>query len=248
LAGHNKWSKIKRKKGVNDARRGKLFTKIIREITVASREGGGDAEFNPRLRLAISQAREAEMPQENIDRAIRRGTGEEEGVVYEEISFEGYGPGGVALYIACLTDNNNRAVADVRHILGRFEGSLGTDGSVKWQFDRKGQVYISAEKHTEDEVFDAAIEGGAEDVSSDGEEHVVSSTVSDFHAVQKALEEAGIETEKAELAWLPKNEVRVEGADAEKLVQLIEALEDSDEVQNVYSNADIDEAVLAEAI
>jgi len=248
VAGHNKWSKIKRKKSVNDARRGKLFTKIIREITVAAREGGGDPEFNPRLRLAISQARDAEMPQENIDRAIRRGTGEEEGVVYEETSFEAYGPGGVALFIECLTDNNNRAVAEVRHILGNFEGSLGTDGSVKWQFDHKGQVYISAEKHSEDEVFEAAIEGGAEDVTSDGEEHVVTATVNDFHAVQKALEDAGIESEKAELAWLPKNEIRVEGADAEELVKLIEALEDSDEVQNVYSNADIDEAVLAEAM
>ena len=242
MAGHNKWSKIKRKKSVNDARRGKLFTKIIREITVASREGGGDPEFNPRLRLAISQARDAEMPQENIDRAIRRGTGEEEGVVYEEISFEGYGPNGVALFIECLTDNNNRAVADVRHILTKF------DGSVKWQFEHRGQIYISAEKHSEDEVFEAAIEGGAEDVSSDADEHVVTTSVSGFHQVQAAMKEAGIETEKAELAWLPKNEIRVEGADAEKLIKLIEALEDSDEVQNVYSNADIDEAVLAEAM
>jgi YebC/PmpR family DNA-binding regulatory protein len=248
MSGHSKWSTIKRKKGANDARRGKIFTKIIREITVAAREGGGEPDFNPRLRLAVSHARENGMPQDNVERAIKKGTGEIEGVVYEEVSYEGYGPGGVALYIECLTDNLNRAVADVRHILSKNDGSLGTAGSVAWQFDRKGQIYVSAEKHSEDEVFEAAIEGGADDVSSEGEEHLVTAEIANFQGVQEALTAAGIEFERAELAWIPQNEIKVAGSDAEKLLQLVDALEDSDEVQNVYSNADIDDAVIADAM
>jgi YebC/PmpR family DNA-binding regulatory protein len=248
VAGHNKWSKIKRKKGVNDAKRGALFTKLIREITVAAREGGGSVDFNARLRLAVDTAKAASMPQENIERAIKKGTGELEGVNYEETTYEGYGPGGVALFIECLTDNTNRTVADVRHALTKSDGSLGTDGSVAWQFDRKGQFVIDASRYDEDAVFEAAIESGAEDVTGDGEEFVVTTELSDFSAVQEGLKEAGIEVTSAELTRIPKNEVAVGGKDAEKLLKLMDMLEDLDDVQKVHSNADIDEAVLAEAM
>ena len=248
MAGHNKWSKIKRKKGVNDAKRGALFTKLIREITVAAREGGGSVDFNARLRLAVDTAKAASMPAENIDRAIKKGTGELEGVNYEEVTYEGYGPGGVALYIECLTDNTNRTVADIRHALTKQDGSLGTDGSVAWQFDRKGQIVVDATKYTEEAVFEAAIEAGAEDIVGDGEEFVVTTEVSDFSAVEDALKGAGIEVASAELTRIPKNEVAVAGKDAEKLLKLLDMLDDLDDVQKVHSNADIDEAVLAEAM
>ncbi len=248
MAGHNKWSKIKRKKGVNDARRGALFTKLIREITVAAREGGGSVDFNARLRLAVDTAKAASMPQDNIERAIKKGTGELEGVAYEEATYEGYGPGGVALFIECLTDNTNRTVADVRHALNKHDGSLGTDGSVAWQFDRKGQLVIDAAAYDEEAVFEAAIESGAEDVASDGDEFVITTELADFGAVQDALRAAGIETTSAELTLIPKNEVAVAGKDAEKLLRLMEMLDDLDDVQKVHSNADIDEAVLAEAM
>ena len=245
MAGHNKWSKIKRKKGVADAKRGALFTKLIREITVAAREGGGSPEFNARLRLAVDTAKSASMPADNIDRAIKKGTGELEGASYEEVTYEGYGPGGVALFIECLTDNTNRTVADVRHVLTKLDGSLGTDGSVAWQFDRKGQLIINAVRDTEDAVFEAAIEAGAEDVIGDDDELVVTSEVSDFSAVQDSLRAAGIEPISAELTRIAKNEVAVGGRDAEKLLKLLDTLEELDDVQKVHSNADIDEAVLA---
>ena len=247
MAGHNKWSKIRRKKGVTDAKRGALFTKLIREITVASREGGGEPEYNARLRLAVDTAKGNSMPAENIERAIKKGTGELAGVAYEEAIYEGYGPGGVALYIECLTDNTNRTVADVRHALNKNDGSLGTDGSVAWQFDRKGQITIDATKYTEDSVFDAAIEAGAEDVTNEGDEFVVIAEVSDFIAVQYAMKAAGIEAASAELTRIAKNEVAVAGRDAEKLLNLLDTLDDLDDVQKVHSNADIDEAVLADA-
>ena len=245
MAGHNKWSKIKRKKGGADAKRGALFTKLIREITVAAREGGGSPEFNARLRLAVDTAKSASMPADNIDRAIKKGTGELEGASYEEVTYEGYGPGGVALFIECLTDNTNRTVADVRHVLTKLDGSLGTDGSVAWQFDRKGQLIINAVRYTEDTVFEAAIEAGAEDVIGDDDELVVTSEVSDFSAVQDSLRAAGIEPISAELTRIAKNEVAVGGRDAEKLLKLLDTLEELDDVQKVHSNADIDEAVLA---
>ena len=245
MAGHNKWSKIKRKKGVADAKRGALFTKLIREITVAAREGGGSPEFNARLRLAVDTAKAASMPAENIERAIKKGTGELEGTRYEEVTYEGYGPGGVALFIECLSDNTNRTVADVRYALTRYDGSLGTGGSVAWQFDRKGQIVIDASRHSEDAVFEAAIEAGAEDVAGDGDEFVVTTDVQRFNAVQDAIRGAGIEASSAELTRIAKTEVSVGGRDAEKLVKLLEALEDLDDVQKVHSNADIDEAVLA---
>jgi YebC/PmpR family DNA-binding regulatory protein len=245
VSGHNKWSKIKRKKGVADAKRGALFTKLIREITVAAREGGGSPEFNARLRLAVDTAKAASMPAENIDRAIKKGTGELEGTRYDEVTYEGYGPGGVALFIECLTDNTNRTVADVRFTLTRYDGTLGTGGSVAWQFDRKGQVVVGASRYTEEAVFEAAIEAGAEDVTRDGDEFVVTADAADFNRVQEALREAGIEASSAELTRIAKNDVSVTGRDAEKLLRLLEALEEIDDVQKVHSNADIDEAVLA---
>ena len=248
MAGHNKWSKIKRKKAVNDARRGAQFTKLIREITVAAREGGGSPEFNARLRLAVETAKAASMPAENIDRAIKKGTGELEGVSYEEVTYEGYGPGGVALFIECLTDNTNRTVADIRHALGKHGGSLGTDGSVAWQFDRKGQIVIDAARHGEESVFEAAIEAGAEDVSNEGDELVVTAEASALGAVQEQLEAAGIRASSAELTMIAKNEVPIAGKDAEKLLKLLDMLEELDDVQKVHSNADVDEAVLAEAM
>ena len=248
MAGHNKWSKIKRKKGVTDQKRGALFTKLIREITVAARDGGGDPEYNARLRLAVDTAKSNSMPAENIERAIKKGTGELEGVSYEETTYEGYGPGGVALFIECLTDNTNRTVADVRHALGKFDGSLGTDGSVAWQFERKGVLTIDASRYSEDSVFEAAIEAGAEDVTDDGDEFVVTAEPADFMAVQAAIKEAGIEVTSAELTRIAKNEMAVAGKDAVKLLKLLNLLDDLDDVQKVHSNGDIDEAVLAEAM
>ena len=248
MSGHSKWSTIKRKKAATDAKRGKMFTKLIREITVAARDGGGDPSFNPRLRLALDNAKAGNMPTDNITRAIKKGTGEIEGVIYEEVTYEGYGPGGVALYIEALTDNQKRTVADVRHILTKHGGSLGTTGSVAWQFDRKGQIYVDASRHTEDEVFEAAIEAGADDVTNSGEELVVTTEATALHEVQEGLQAAGVEFERAELQWVPQNEVKVEGKDAEKLIKVVDALEDSDDVQQVSSNADIDEEILAQAM
>ena len=248
MSGHNKWSKIKRKKGANDAKRGALFTKLIREITVAAREGGGDPEYNARLRLAVDTAKSNSMPADNIERAIKKGTGELEGVSYEEVTYEGYGPGGVALFIECLTDNTNRTVADVRHALAKFDGSLGTDGSVAWQFERKGVFTIDASRYSEDSVFEAAIDAGAEDVADYGDEFVVTAEPADFMRVQAGLEKAGIEITSAELTRIAKNEMAVTGKDAVRLLKLLHWLDDLDDVQKVHSNADIDEAVLAEAM
>ena len=248
MSGHSKWATIKRKKAATDAKRGKIFTKLIREITVAARDGGGDPNFNPRLRLAVDNAKSGNMPADNITRAIKKGTGELEGVSYEEIAYEGYGPGGVALYIETLTDNQKRTVADVRHVLTKLGGSLGTTGSVGWQFDRKGQIYVDASCHTEEAVFEAAIEAGADDVESEADEFIVTTEAGVFHEVQAGMRAAGIEFERAELTWIPQNEVRVEGKDAEKLVKLLDALDDIDDVQQVSSNADIDEEILAQAL
>ena len=247
MAGHSKWAQIKRKKAANDAKRGQMFTKLIREITVAAREGGGDPEFNPRLRLAVETAKAANMPADNIERAIKRGTGELEGVNYEAVTYEGYGPGGVALYIETLTDNANRTVAEVRHILSKHGGSLGQSGSVAWQFDRKGQIYIDATRYDEEATMMAALDAGAEDLQREDDTYIVTTDVASFHAVQQALREKGIEFEQAELAMVPKTSVRVTGADAQRLLKLLDALEDADDVQKVHSNADIDEAALAEA-
>ena len=248
MSGHSKWATIKRKKAATDAKRGKIFTKLIREITVAARDGGGDPNFNPRLRLAVDNAKAGNMPGENITRAIKRGTGELEGVSYEEVPYEGYGPGGVALYIETLTDNQKRTVADVRHILTKLGGSLGTTGSVGWQFDRKGQIYVEASRYTEESVFEAAIGAGADDVELVDDEFVITTDVGAFHDVQTGMKSAEIQFQRAELSWIPQNEIHVEGRDAEKLIKLLEALDDIDDVQQVSSNADIDEEILAQAM
>ncbi len=246
MAGHSKWKQIKHKKALTDSRRAAAWTKIIREITVAARAGGGDPTGNPRLRLAMDNARAANMPNDNIERAIKKGTGELEGVHYEEITYEAYGPAGVAIMIDTLTDNANRTVADIRRWLSRNGGNLGTTGSVAWMFDRRGQITIDADKHDEETVMEAALEAGAIDVESEDGVHTVTTEVADFSAVQDALREKGIEWDEAELAMVPKTEVRVEGPDAEKLVKLLELLEELDDVQKVYTNADLDVDSLAE--
>jgi YebC/PmpR family DNA-binding regulatory protein len=247
VAGHSKWAQIKRKKAVNDNKRGQHFTKLIREITVAARSGGGDPGMNARLRLAVDTAKAANMPAENIERAIKKGTGELEGVDYQEIAYEGYGPGGVAIYVETLTDNPNRTVSDLRYVMSRNEGSMGTSGSVAWQFERKGQVYVSATRHDEDSTLMAALEAGAEDLRREDEIYVVTTELTAFTAVQEGLRAAGIEIEEAELAMIAKNTVDVAGADARKLLKLLDALDDLDDVQKVHTNADIDEAAYAGA-
>jgi len=246
VSGHSKWATIKRKKAHVDAKRGAVFTKLIREITVAARVGGGSPDFNPRLRLAVDTAKAANMPADNIERAIKKGTGELEGVHYEEVAYEGYGPGGVAIYIETLTDNANRTVADIRHALGRHGGSLGTTGSVAWQFDRKGQVVVDAARYPEEAVFEAAIEAGAEDLVRQEDEFIVTCDYTVFNEVQEGIGRGGIEVSSAELAWIAKNEISVAGKEAEKLIRLLEAIEDLDDVQKVHTNADIDEAALAD--
>ena len=247
MAGHNKWSKIKRQKAKEDQRKGKIFGKLVREITMAAREGGGDPEYNPRLRLAIEKAREAEMPQDNIDKAIKRGTGELEGVDYKDVVYEAYGPGGVAMVILTATDNPNRTVQDVRHALSKHGGNLGTDGSVAWQFERKGQIYVNRKRYTEDVVFEAALEAGAEDVTPmDEDEIVVTTGAKDFHEVQQAMKEAGVESSDAELAWLPNTTVPVDESEGRTLVRLLDDLNDLDDVQDVYANADVEHDIVAE--
>ena len=247
MAGHSKWAQIKRKKAVTDKKRGQQFTRLGREITVAARAGGGDPNFNPRLRLAVDTAKAANMPNENIDRAIKKGTGELEGVDYQEIAYEGYGPGGVALYIEVVTDNANRTVADLRHVLSRNGGSLGASGSVAWQFERRGQIYINAAQHDEDATLLAALEAGATDLARDGDTYTVSTDTGSFHAVQEGFKQQGIAFQDAELAMVPKTTMHVSGADVTRLLKLLEAVEELDDVQKVYSNLDIDDAALAEA-
>ena len=247
MSGHSKWSQIKRKKATTDNKRGAMFTKLIREITVAARSGSGDPNSNARLRLAVDTAKAANMPAENIERAIKKGTGELEGVHYEEISYEGYGPAGVALFIDVLTDNANRTVSDIRYVLSRNGGSLGTTGSVAWQFERLGQIYIDATRYGEDTTLEAALDAGATDMQSEDGAFIVTTDVASFHGVQESLQSRGIRFEQAEIAMVPKVTVKVEGSDARKVLKLLDALEDLDDVQKVYSNADLDEAALAGA-
>lgn len=247
MAGHSKWKQIKRKKAVTDQRRASAWTKLIREITVAAKAGGGDPGGNPRLRLAIDTARAANMPNENIDRAIKKGTGELEGATYEEVTYEGYGPGGTAILIEGSTDNPNRTVAEIRHAFSRNGGNLGASNSVAWMFDRKGQLVLDAGRHDEDTAMEHALEAGAEDFAREGDQFLVSTTPSDLHQVQEGLAARGYAIESAEIAMVPKNLVKVEGAEAERIIKLIEALEDLDDVSKVFSNFDIDASALAEA-
>ncbi len=247
MAGHSKWKQIKRKKAVTDSRRASAWTKLIREITVAAKAGGGDPGGNPRLRLAIDTARAANMPNDNIDRAIKKGTGELEGAVYEEVTYEGYGPGGTAIYIEGSTDNANRTVAEVRHALSRNGGNLGATNSVAWMFDRKGLITIDAAGRDEDRAMEDALDAGADDFAREGDQFVVSTTPTSLHAVQDALREKGYPVDSAEIAMVAKSTVKVEGAEAERLLKLIDALEELDDVSKVFSNFDIDASQLSEA-
>lgn len=245
MAGHSKWKQIKHYKAAADAKRGALFTKLIREITMAAKLGGGDPNGNARLRTAIETARANSMPKENIDRAIKKGTGELEGVDYQEVTYEGYGPAGVALMIDAVTDNPNRTVAEVRHKLSRGGGSIGSQGSVGWMFEKKGQLYVDASKYDEDAVMEAALDAGAEDFAREDEQYVVTTAPNDFHAVRTTLESKAIAVAEAELAMIPKTTVKVEGKDAETLLKLLEDLEELDDVQKVWANFDIDVADMA---
>lgn len=246
MAGHSKWKQIKRKKAVTDSRRASSWTKVIREITIAAKAGGGDPAGNPRLRTAIDAAKAVNMPNDNIDRAIKKGTGELEGGNIDEVAYEGYGPGGAALFIEATTDNPNRTVAEVRHAFSRNGGNLGATNSVAWMFDRKGQLYLDAARYDEDRTLELALEAGAEDFAREGDQYIVSTHPNDLHAVKEALAAKGIKAEEAELAMVPKNTVKVEGKDAEALLRLIEALEELDDVSKVFSNFDID-SEMAEA-
>lgn len=245
MAGHSKWKQIKHYKAAADAKRGALFTKLIREITVAAKFGGGDPAGNPRLRTAIDAAKAASMPKDNIERAIKKGTGELEGVDYSEITYEGYGPGGVALLVQTLTDNANRTVAELRHKLSRSGGNLGTSNSVAWMFERQGMLLIDGAELDEETALEAALEAGAQDLRREDAQFVVTTDPSDFHAVRTALEERGLRITESELAMIPKTTVHVEGKEAETLLKLLEEIEDLEDVQKVWANFDMDVADMA---
>ncbi len=247
MAGHSKWHNIRHKKAKMDAKRGQLFTKLLREITVAAKQGGGDPEFNPRLRIAIEKAKKANMPIENIERAIKRGTGELEGVTYEEVTYEGYGPEGVAVIVECLTDNRNRTTAEVRHIFTKHGGNLGSSGCVSFLFEEKGIIYVPKSKYDEETIFEKAIEAGAEDVITDDEEHYeIRTEPKELYAVKENLEKEGIEIERAEITRIPTTTVEVKDPEkAEKLLKMLDALEENDDVQKVYSNFEIPEEIMA---
>jgi len=247
MSGHSKWHSIKHKKGALDAKRGKLFTKFIKEITVSARTGGGDPDANARLRKAILDAKAGNMPNDTIDRAIRRGTGEEEGVNYEEITYEGYGPGGVALLIESMTDNRNRTVAEIRHIFSKNGGNLGESGSVGWMFDKKGYIVIDKAAKSEEELFELVIDAGADDLRDDEENFEIITSPDSFEAVVSAVKAAGIEPQVAEVDMMPQNYIKLEGSDARQMLKLMEALEDHDDVQKVSANFDISEADMAAA-
>jgi YebC/PmpR family DNA-binding regulatory protein len=238
MSGHNKWSTIKHKKGAADAKRGKIFTKIIKEISVAAKLGGGDPDGNPRLRTIMDKAKAENMPKDNIERAIKKGTGGMEGVVYEEITYEGYGPGGVAVLVECMTDNRNRTVSDVRSIFTKCNGNMGETGCVSWMFDKKG-LLVFPKAVDFDKLFEAAIEAGADDVADEDEQFEVTTDPSAFIEVREALEKAGFKSESAEITMIPQTMVALDGKNAENMLKLMDRLEDNDDVQNVYANFDI---------
>ena len=240
MSGHNKWSTIKHKKGAADAKRGKIFTKLIKEITVAAKLGGGDADGNPRLRTAIDKAKNENMPKENIERAIKKGTGELEGVTYEEINYEGYGPGGVAVLVEVMTDNRNRSVSDIRSIFTKCNGNMGETGCVSWMFDKKGLLIVSKQVDF-DKLFEAALEAGAEDVSDQEEQYEVVTDPATFVEVRESLQRSGFTFESAEITMIPQTMIKLEGKQAESMLRLMERLEDNDDVQNVDANFDISE-------
>jgi YebC/PmpR family DNA-binding regulatory protein len=241
MSGHSKWSSIKHKKAATDAKRGKIFTKVIKEITVAARMGGGDIETNPRLRTAVAAAKAENMPKDNIERAIKKGTGELEGVNYEEISYEGYGPGGAAVLVESLTDNKNRTVADIRSIFGKNGGNLGENGCVAWMFDKKGYIVVERSAVDEETLMETALEAGAEDIREDDSNYEVITDPGDFETIKEAIDTASISYIDAEVTMLPQNTTDLAGKEAEQMVRLMEMLDDCDDVQKVYTNADIPE-------
>ncbi|RPI64962.1 MAG: YebC/PmpR family DNA-binding transcriptional regulator [Ignavibacteriales bacterium] len=238
MSGHSKWATIKRKKAVLDSKRGKIFTKLIKEITIAAR-AGGDINGNPRLRLAVDNAKAQNMPMDNIERAIKKATGELEGVIYHELTYEGYGPAGVAVVVEVATDNKNRTVAEVRHLFSKNGGGMGETGSVAWMFDRKGIITLPAEGKKEDDVMEIVLDAGADDLTTEEDFFEVQTTIESFETVRRTLVDKKFTVENASLQWIAKNLIEVKGEDAEKVVKLIESLEDLDDVQNVFSNADI---------
>ena len=248
MSGHSKWATIKRKKGATDAARGRLFTRLIKEITIAAKNGGGNLDGNPRLRLAIQTAKASNMPADNIKRAMQKGTGELPGVSYEEVTFEGYGPSGVAIIVEVVTDNNNRTVSEMRHVFSRNNGNLGHSGSVAWMFHRKGTIVIpkAGQKKplSEDDLLGIILDAGAEDMQTEDDTYTITTSPATIDAVKKAIEEKGITIENASLQMIPQNTVKVSGKEAEQTLKLMEALEEHDDVQNVYSNFDIDEKEL----
>jgi YebC/PmpR family DNA-binding regulatory protein len=244
MSGHSKWHTIKHKKGAADAKRGRVFTRIIKELTVAARAGGGDPDTNPRLRTIVAEAKAVNMPAENIKRAIRRGTGEEPGVQYEEVTYEGYGPSGVALIIETMTDNKNRTVGEIRHLLTKYGGDLGQSNSVAWMFEKKGYIVIEKAKAAEDTLMTAALDAVADDLRDDGDTWEVISAPDAFPAIKEAVEKLGIEAASAQIAMLPKNYVSLEGKAAQSMLKLLDLLEDHDDVQHVWSNMDVDEKEL----
>ncbi|NTV98244.1 MAG: YebC/PmpR family DNA-binding transcriptional regulator [Chlorobiaceae bacterium] len=245
MSGHSKWATIKRKKAATDQKRGNLFTKLVKEITIAAKMGGGDPSGNPRLRLAIDTARANSMPMDNIQRAIKKGTGELEGVTYDEITYEGYGPAGIAVIVETATDNRNRTVADMRHIMSRNNGSLGESGSVSWMFQRKGSVDVSKGAADEDRLMELLLDAGLEDMDSEDESYfTVICDVKDLETVKKTLESSGIAYENAKIDFIPENYIELEAEDARKVIKLIDALESNDDVQAVYSNMEISESAM----
>lgn len=245
MSGHSKWHSIKYKKAAQDAKRGKMFTKIIREMVVAARIGGGEPDTNPRLRKAIADAKGVNMPSDNIKRAILKGTGQLEGTTYEEFSYEGYGVGGVAIYVETLTDNKNRTVSEVRYIFSKNGGNMGESGCVAWMFNRKGYIVVEKAKASEDELLDLILEAGAEDLREDGSNYEIFTAPDDFEAVVNALQENNIKIAASNLGYIPQNYVKLEGKQAQQLLRLMEELEDHDDVQSVWSNFDIDEEEIA---
>jgi YebC/PmpR family DNA-binding regulatory protein len=245
MSGHSKWATIKHKKAATDAKRGRAFTKVIREITIAARVGGGDPDTNPRLRSAIAAAKNENMPGDNIERAIQRGTGQLEGEQYEEVNFEGYGPGGVGMIVQVVTSNRNRVVSELRHMMSRHGGNLAETGAVGWMFSRKGQIIVPKEQASEDKMLSIVLDAGAEDLRDDGSEWEVLTPPEAFEAVREALTKAGITPASAEVAFVPQNYVQLTGSAASQMLRLIETLEEHDDVQHVFANFDIDEKELA---
>ena len=245
MAGHNKWSKIKRKKGVNDARRSKIWARITRDLMVAAREGGGDTGMNAKLALAVEKAKSENMPKDNIERAIKRGTGEIEGAEYHEVNYEGYGPHGVAVFVEVLTDNTNRSVADVRHLFSKAGGNLGSSGSVAFQFERKGVIEVSASSYSEMELFEIVADAGAEDLVLDDGVYTITSTTESFTAVQAALDSAGIAVESASVVRIPTTTVKLNPGEVAKVLRLVDALEDHQDVQAVYVTLELDDETIS---